>query len=79
MTDQVTDEKLRAIVERIEAQTAIIQDAKDDLNAIFKEAVGEGYEAKYLRKIVAMRKLRSDQLQQEEAMIDTYKAALGMA
>ena len=79
MSEQVTDEKLRAGVERIEAQTARIEDEKDDLKAIYTEAKGEGYDAKVIRKIVAMRKKRADDLAEEEAMIDTYKAALGMA
>lgn len=80
MTDtaQVTDEKLRAVVERIEAQAARIQDEKDGLKAIYAEAKGEGYDVKVIRKIVAMRKKRADDLAEEEAMIDIYKAALGM-
>ena len=78
MSEQVTDEKLRAVVERIEAQTARIQDEKDDLKAIYTEAKGEGYDVKVIRKIVAMRKKRADDLAEEEALTDTYKRALGM-
>jgi len=42
------------------------------------EAKGRGYDVKVLRKIIALRKRKPDDIAEEEAVLDLYKAALGM-
>ena len=79
MSEQVTADELQAFVERIEGQNARIKDETEARKEIYAEAKGRGYDPKVLRKIVALRKRKPDDIAEEEAMIDTYKAALGMA
>ena len=43
------------------------------------EAKGRGYDTRVLRRIVAIRKRDADDLAEEEAMMELYKTALGMA
>jgi uncharacterized protein (UPF0335 family) len=43
------------------------------------EAKGRGYDTKVLRKIIAMRKRKPDEIAEEEAVMEVYKAALGMS
>lgn len=38
-----------------------------------------GYDTKTMRKIIALRKMESHELQEMDALIETYRAALGMA
>jgi len=42
------------------------------------EAKGRGYDTKVIRKVIALRKRKPDEIAEEEAIMDMYKAALGM-
>jgi uncharacterized protein (UPF0335 family) len=81
MTDQytVTADELRQFVERIEAQTAVIKDETEARKEIFAEAKARGYDPKVLRRIVKDRARKPDEIAEEEAILDIYKSALGMA
>lgn len=70
--------QLRAFVERIERVQEDIDALSDDKKEIFAEAKSMGFDTKALRSIVKMRKLDPAERQEAEAMIDLYKAALGM-
>jgi uncharacterized protein (UPF0335 family) len=46
---------------------------------VFTEAKGNGYDVKALRTIIRLRKQSPDDIAAQEAVLDTYKHALGMA
>ena len=70
--------QLKAIVERIEAVNEQIKDLSDGRGEIFVEAKSSGFDTKVLRKIIALRKLSSEDRAQQDAILETYKQALGM-
>ena len=70
--------ELRQFIERFERLAAEKQDIADAQKDVMAEAQSRGYSTKALRKIIAMRKRDADDLAEEEALIDTYRAALGM-
>jgi uncharacterized protein (UPF0335 family) len=72
------NQELLQIVERIEAQNATISDETEVRKAIYAEAKSSGFDVKVLRKVVALRKKRADEVAEEEAIEMTYRAALGM-
>jgi len=80
MTDSytVTADELRNFVERIEGQNSRIKDETEARKEIFAEAKGRGYSGKAIRKIVADRARKADDIAEEEALIELYKSALGM-
>ena len=80
MTDiiTVTAEELRQFIERIEHINAEIADMTEERKESFSEAKGRGYDTKVLRKLIAIRKRRADDLAEEEAILAVYKAAVGM-
>ena len=85
MNDSVTDtantvagQELRAFVERYERLEAEKKDIADAQKEVMAEAKGRGYDTKVLRKIVALRKRDANDLAEEEAVLEMYKAALGM-
>ena len=43
------------------------------------ECKGRGYDTKVIKKIIALRKRKADDIAEEEAILDLYKQALGMA
>ena len=80
MTDAyaITAEELRAFVERVEAQNARIKDETEARKEILAEAKARGYEPKYIRAIVQLRKRRPEEVAEEEAEMEVYRRALGL-
>ncbi|HBV53709.1 MAG TPA: hypothetical protein DEF12_01600 [Rhodobacteraceae bacterium] len=85
MTDPLVDaassvaaDELRSFIERIERLDAEKKDIVDQQKEVMAEAKGRGYDVKAIRKIVSLRKRDKDDLAEEEAILDTYMAALGM-
>ena len=80
MTDpNVTAEELRQFIERIEKLDSEKADILDARKETLAEAKGRGYDTKILLKVVALRKRSPDDIAEEEAIMDMYRAALGMA
>ena len=74
----VTAEELRQFVERAEQLAAEKKDIAEQEKELFAEAKGRGYDTGAMRKIIALRKRKPDDIAEEEAVLDMYKAALGM-
>ena len=79
MSDAIAAGQLKAIIERIERLEQEKAALSEDIKGIYAEAKGNGFDPKILRKIVAIRKQDDHERQEQEALLDTYLAALGMA
>ena len=77
-TYRVTADELRAFIERFERLEAEKQDIADQQKEVMAEAKGRGYDTKVLRKVISLRKRDKDDIAEEEAVLEMYKAALGM-
>jgi uncharacterized protein (UPF0335 family) len=75
----ITAAELKQFIERIEQLEAEKKDLAEQIRQVMAEAKGRGYDTKVLRKIIARRKKKPDQLAEEEAVEEVYKAALGMS
>lgn len=75
----VTADELRQFVERVEQLNAEKADVMERIRELFAEAKGRGYDSKVMRKIIALRKRKPDDVAEEDAILDVYKAALGMS
>jgi uncharacterized protein (UPF0335 family) len=75
----VTADELRQFIERYEQLEAEKKVAADQQKELMAEAKGRGYDTKVMRKVIALRKRKPDELAEEEAVLDVYKAALGMS
>ena len=80
MTDEyaIAADELRQFIERYELLEAARRDTSDDMKEVMAEAKGRGYDPKVLRKVIALRKRKPDDIAEEEAVIDMYRSALGM-
>lgn len=74
----VTADELRAFIERFERLESEKKDISEGQKEVMSEAKGRGYDTKVLRKIIAIRKRDSNDLAEEEAVMDIYMSALGM-
>ena len=81
MTDVggIAADRLRAFIERVERLEEEKAALVADIREIYAEAKGVGYDTKIMRQIVRMRKIDSQDRQEQEAILDLYKSALGMA
>ena len=75
----VTADELRQFIERYEQLEAEKKDITEQQKEVMAEAKGRGYDTKVLRKIMALRKRKADDIAEEESILDLYKQALGMA
>lgn len=71
-------DQLKSIVERIERLEEEKKTFADDIRDVYAEAKGNGFDVKSLRTIVRMRKQDANERAEQEAITDTYLAALGM-
>ena len=71
--------ELRQFVERIERLEEEKKAVADQIKEVMAEAKGRGYDVKTLRKIVSLRKKDPEERSEEEALLDLYMSALGMA
>lgn len=77
-TYRVTADELRQFIERYERLEAEKKDIADQQKEVMAEAKGRGYDTKVIRKIITLRKKSSDEIAEEEAVLEMYKEALGM-
>lgn len=78
-TESVAQDQLRAFVERIERMEEEKKAIADDIKEIYAEAKGNGFDTKVLRQIVRIRKQDHSERMEQEALLELYMAALGMA
>ena len=75
----VTADELRQFIERYEQLEAENKDINEQKKELMAEAKGRGYDTKVMRKLIAQRKRKPDEIAEEEAVMEMYKTALGMA
>ena len=69
---------LLAFIERIENVEQTIADEQEGRKEIYVEIKSVGYDAKIVRKIVALRKQDRDKRREEQEVMDLYLSAIGM-
>lgn len=74
----VTADELRLLIERAERLEEEKKGISEDIKDVFSEAKARGFDVKAMRKIMRIRKMNKDDFQNEEAVLETYMAALGM-
>lgn len=77
-TYRVTADELRQFIERYERLEQEKKDIADQQKEVMSEAKGRGYDTKVIRKLIGLRKRDPDDINEEEAVMELYKEALGM-
>jgi len=77
-TDNATKARLKSFVERIERLEDEKTNISSDITEVYKEAKSEGFDCKIMKKVIALRKLDSEDRFYQEEMIDNYLMNLGM-
>ena len=72
------DERLQLLIDRIERLESEKRGISEDIKDVYGEAKAVGYDVKILRQVIKLRKMRADERQEMEAVLEAYMTALGM-
>lgn len=79
MADNVAADQLRLFIERIERLEEEKKGMADDIRDVYSEAKSQGFDTKTMRAIVRLRKMEKDARDEMDALLETYRVALGLA
>ncbi len=74
----VAADQLRLFIERIERLEEEKKGIADDVRDVYSEAKANGYDTRTMRAIVRLRKMESNARQEADALMETYRSALGL-
>jgi uncharacterized protein (UPF0335 family) len=78
MSDAVAAEQLRLFIERIERLEEEKKGIADDIRDVYAEAKANGYDVKTMRAVVRLRRMEKNARQEADALLETYRSALGL-
>ncbi len=78
MNENVSAAQLRQFIERVETLEEEKKALLDQIKDVYAEAKGTGFDTKTMKSIVRLRKMDANARAEEEALLDTYKTALGL-
>ncbi len=79
MTDNVSAEQLRLFIERVERLEEEKRGTTDDIKDVYAEAKSTGFDVKTMRAIVRLRRMEKHHRDEADALMETYRNALGLA
>ncbi|RJF94146.1 DUF2312 domain-containing protein [Sphingomonas cavernae] len=71
-------QQLRLFIERLERMDEEIRGMQDDRKDVLNEAKANGYDTKTIGTILKLRQLDPNNRMEAEALLETYKASLGI-
>ncbi|HXP30994.1 MAG TPA: DUF2312 domain-containing protein [Stellaceae bacterium] len=74
----IAGERLKSFIERIERLEEEKKALAADIKEVLAEAKGVGFDVKTMRQIIKIRRIDQEDLDEQEALLDTYLRALGM-
>ncbi|TVV72315.1 MULTISPECIES: DUF2312 domain-containing protein [Sphingomonas] len=78
MSDNVAAEQLRLFIERIERLEEEKKGMSDDIRDVYLEAKSQGFDSKTMRSVIRLRKMEKDARDEMDALLETYRNALGL-
>ncbi|MDR0449572.1 MAG: DUF2312 domain-containing protein [Rickettsiales bacterium] len=74
----IAADQLVSIVERIEKLNEEAANVAADIKEVYAEAKGIGFDTKYIRQIVRLRKMDPDEITESDEMLALYREAIGI-
>jgi len=76
--EEGVNDRLRLLVERVERLNEEKKGVADDIKDVFAEAKAVGFDAKIMREVIRLRKMKPDDLKERNALLQIYASELGM-
>jgi len=77
-TGDAAADRLRLFIERIERLEEEKKGVGDDIKDVYAEAKATGYDAKIMREIIKLRAMSPNDRAERDAILETYRASLGL-
>lgn len=74
----MADDRLRLLIERIEGLETEKKGIADDIKDVYAEAKAVGYNPKIMKLVIRLRAMKPDDRAEQDALLETYKDALGL-
>ena len=74
----IDNKQLLTIIERIEKLQEETKAIAADVKEIYSEAKSAGYDPKYIRQMIRLRKLDPDEIDEADELTKMYRTALGL-
>lgn len=74
----IAADRLRSLIERIERLEEERKALGSDIKDIYAEAKSAGFDVAVIRQLIRIRRREPSELQEEESLLEVYRAALGM-
>jgi uncharacterized protein (UPF0335 family) len=78
MTDNVSAQQLQLFIEHIETLEEEKRRISDDIKDVYAEAKATGFDVKTMKTLVRLRRMEVAARQEAEALLETYKSAIGL-
>lgn len=78
ITSSVSSAELRQFIEKVERLEDEKKELQDQIKEVLGEAKAQGFDPKIMRIILRMRKMKKEDLLEEQQILDVYTDALGM-
>jgi uncharacterized protein (UPF0335 family) len=77
-TENVSAQQLKLLIERVETLEEEKRGISDDIKDVYAEAKAVGFDVKTMKQLVKLRRMEVAASQEAEALLETYRAALGI-
>lgn len=74
----IDNQQLMSYIQRVEKLNQDAAAIAADIKEVFDEAKSAGYDPKYIRKMIDLRKLDPDQLDEQDELTQMYRSAVGI-
>jgi len=74
----IAGDTLKRYIERIERLEEEKKALSGDIREVYAEAKGNGFEPRIMRKVVSLRRMTAADREEEEALLDVYRQAVGV-
>jgi len=74
----VSAQQLKQIIEKIERLEEQKAEIAENIKEVFGQAKAEGFDLKTLRQVLKLRKMKPEDMSEQEQLLELYLNALGM-
>jgi uncharacterized protein (UPF0335 family) len=73
----VSGEQLKLFIERIETLEIEKAECIERIRDVLAEAKNEGFDVKIIRQVIKLRKMKKEEVAEQEELLDLYRRAIG--
>lgn len=73
----ISGQQLRSFIEKIERLEQDKAEISEVIRETFSEAKSEGFDVKIMRQLIKIRRMKKEELMEQEELLDLYRKVLG--